>query len=117
MKETSKRDNRFSWLDNSALWCLGLIVVLVVLFVNGEALFGKKPPRQVQVVGTSFNQDGSITVEGLTTDADGKAVKCTYIMVVQKPISEEGLTLTGMDYKCVDKAMSTASSDADHAGK
>jgi hypothetical protein len=116
MNETFKRD-RFSWLDKSAPWCFGLIVLLVLLFVNGESLFGKKPPRQVQVVGTSFNKDGSITAEAFTTDADGKAVKCTYIMVPQEPISNEGLTLTAMDYSCVDKTGSAVSSDFDRAVK
>lgn len=109
MKETSKRDNRFSWLDNSAIWCFGLIVVLVVLFVNGEAIFGKKPTRQVQVIGTSFNQDGSVSVVASTTDADGKALVCTYTMVVHKPISKDGLTLTDKGYSCVDKSTSTVS--------
>lgn len=112
MIEKSKRDNRFSWLANPALWCFGLIVVLVVLFVNGEALFGKRPTRQVQIVGTTFNQDGSVSVAASTTDADGKAVECTYTMVVHKPISKDGLTLTDKGYSCVDSSKSPVSTDA-----
>lgn len=112
MKVKTKSGKGVGLMDKWSWACFAAIVVIVLLFVNGGHIFGKKPPRQVQIVGTSFNPDGSVSVVASTTDAEGKAVKCTYNMVVHKPISKDGLTLTDKGYSCVDSSTSTAPSDA-----